>query len=381
MIERAYMIFGGAYARYDAAKDKVDPGYPKAMGAAWPGFAGSGFDQGVDAAVNWTDGQVFFFRGPDYLRYHIAGNFVPGGYPAAIGDRWPGMAEAGFTDGLDAAVNLGTGRAAFFRGDQYLLYDIAADRVADGFPRAIASGWSGMAEAGFGADLDAIVNWGNGKLYAFKGDQYIRYDLARARVDDGYPQSIDQGWPDLGAARGGGAVDAVWTRAEGDAPGLSDAFFSELKAVSARLQCRPEDLLGVMLSESDVSPYAQNPNGKATGLIQFMPATLKGLGWTEGVETFRGLTAEAQLPWVEAYYRSHAGRLTSTGRLYLATYLPAKMGVADEHAALASRGEKNYDQNSGLDMNKDGAISIADLTARVASVQSGPRWQSLVNRL
>lgn len=380
MIQRAYMISVGQYARYDAAADRVDAGYPKAMGAAWTGFGASGFAEGVDAAVNWSGGQVFFFKGGQHIRYHIEGNFVLGGYPASIAGRWPGMAEVGFAENLNAAVNFGDGNVFFFKGASYVRYDVAADRVVDGYPHPIASDWRGLGEAGF-FDIDAVVNWGNGKLYFFKGDQYLRYDLATARADPDYPKSIDGGWPGLAAARGGRPIDAIWTRSDGDGAGLSDAFFVEVKAVASRLECDPVHLLGVMFSESGVQPWAQNPGGRATGLIQFMPSTLKTLGWGDDVEAFRGLAAEDQLPWVEKYYGPYRGRLDNPGRLYLATYLPASMGESDLDAALARRGERNYDQNAGLDMNQDGEISINDLSARVASLQTGARWQALVGRL
>jgi hypothetical protein len=166
--------------------------------------------------------------------------------------------------------------------------------------------------------------------------------------------------------------------------GLSDGFFRELKAISSRLQCDPEDLLAVMLSESDVNPAAQNPHGKATGLIQFMPATLRGLGWTAGPDEFRKLTADEQLPYVERYYRPHTGRLTSSGRLYQATFMPATLKNSDESTVLAgANGPRTqaYTQNKGLDINKDGVITVSDLTARINKVKQRPRWKELAARL
>ena len=56
----------------------------------------------------------------------------------------------------------------------------------EGYPQSISSGWPGV----FENDLDAAVVWPNGKAYFFKGDQYIRYDIAADRADEGYPQSI-----------------------------------------------------------------------------------------------------------------------------------------------------------------------------------------------
>lgn len=165
---------------------------------------------------------------------------------------------------------------------------------------------------------------------------------------------------------------------------LPDSFFRELKAISARLPCDPGDLLAVMVSESGADPAAQNPNGRATGLIQFMPATLQGLGWTSGPDEFRKLSAEQQLPYVERYFRPHRGKLTSPGRLYQATFLPATLSNSDESTILAAPAgprPRVYQSNKGLDVNADGVITVGDLTARINRVKQGRRWQELISRL
>ena len=50
MITKAYFLIGSQYVRYDVASDQVDAGYPKPIGANWPGFSAAGVDTGVDAA-------------------------------------------------------------------------------------------------------------------------------------------------------------------------------------------------------------------------------------------------------------------------------------------------------------------------------------------
>ena len=189
--------------------------------------------------------------------------------------------------------------------------------------------------------------------------------------------------PGLGSP-GPGPPDRPRTPTRKGTSALSDTFFRELKAICQRLQCDPEDLLAVMLSESDVNPAAQNPRGKATGLIQFMPKTLRGLGWTTGPDEFRKLTAEQQLPFVERYYRPHTGRLTSSGRLYQATFMPATLKDSDESTVLAGANGpryKAYAENKGLDVNKDGLITVSDLTARINKVKGRASWKDLADRL
>ena len=43
----------------------------------------------------------------------------------------------------------------------------------------------------------AAVVWPNGKAYFFEGDQYIRYEMAADKADDGYPQPITNSWAGL----------------------------------------------------------------------------------------------------------------------------------------------------------------------------------------
>jgi peptidoglycan hydrolase-like protein with peptidoglycan-binding domain len=171
-----------------------------------------------------------------------------------------------------------------------------------------------------------------------------------------------------------------------DASDLSDAFFVAVKSVSAAIGATPEDLLGVMMSESGVNPWAQNPHGKATGLIQFMPKILVGMGWTAGPDAFKALTAEAQMPYVQRYFAPWKKYgLGSAGRLYQATFLPGTLrnGSAETTVICGVNGPLAwaYKANPGLDMDKDGRITVGDLTARVASVQRGPRWNAILARL
>ena len=115
-----------------------------------------------------------------------------------------------------------------------------------------------------------------------------------------------------------------------------------------------------------------------------MPKTLRGLGWTSGPDEFTKLTAEQQLPYVERYYRPYIGRLTSSGRLYQATFMPATLKNSDESTVLAGANGPRYQayaQNKGLDINKDGVITVSDLTARINKVRERLRWKELAARL
>jgi hypothetical protein len=169
-------------------------------------------------------------------------------------------------------------------------------------------------------------------------------------------------------------------------PGFEKAFLNGCKAIG----CAPRDLLAVMMSESRCSPAAHNPHGDASGLIQFMPDTLRGLGWTQGDQAFRMLSASAQMPYVVAYYRpwaKAAGKWDSIGRLYQATFLPGTLATSknpeDVIAAKGGRLGWAYEANSVFDANGDKVITIQELTdATLRAAQSQwARWCELTNRL
>lgn len=189
---KAYFFRGNKYIRYDIASNRADPGYPKPFNAqTWPGLM---WTDGIDAAVNWGNGKAYFFKGSQYVRYDIAADRVDSGYPQPINDQtWPGLT---WTNGIDAAVNWGNGKAYFFKGNQYIRYDIQHDRVDLGYPKPInAQTWPDMI---WTDGIDDAVMWNNNKVFFFKGNQFIRYDIAADRADPGYPKPIDnRTWPGL----------------------------------------------------------------------------------------------------------------------------------------------------------------------------------------
>jgi hypothetical protein len=149
--------------------------------------------------------------------------------------------------------------------------------------------------------------------------------------------------------------------------GVTGDFATELNRVSSKFNINPADLLAVMRSESGLNPAAfiRAPRtGRApgpTGLIQFMPATARSLGTT--VEELRGMTAAQQMQYVEKYFDSvRLPSGSSAGRLYAYVFLPGRAN----REVLTSQGEAYYDANRGLDMDRDGNITITDLDVRMA---------------
>ncbi len=179
-----------------------------------------------------------------------------------------------------------------------------------------------------------------------------------------------------------------------DIPPNFDRMFPE---ACVEIGCEPIDLLGVMFSESGCQSHAINdgpagaPESKrynAVGLIQFMPATLPNVGWHHGHQAFRHLDACGQLPYVIAYYNAWArtgAPWDSAGRLYQATFVPATMATQRDPAdVLVQRGGRLgwcYSANAAFDADKNGAITIQELTDAIHRNARGPRWEELCTRL
>jgi Hemopexin len=185
---KVYLFNGPQYLRYDVASETTDAGYPRDIAGNWGGFPAD-FAAGVDCGLLWTTGKAYYFKGSKYVRFDLPSDRVDAGYPKAISADWPGL----WATDIDAAVVWPDAKAYFFKGSQFVRYDIAHRRADPGFPAPIAGNWPGM-PAEFAAGIDEAVVWPNGKAYFFKGSQYVSYDIASGRVDDGYPVAISEHW-------------------------------------------------------------------------------------------------------------------------------------------------------------------------------------------
>jgi hypothetical protein len=150
------------------------------------------------------------------------------------------------------------------------------------------------------------------------------------------------------------------------------AFRSALVALAGRLGVDPNHLASAMSFETagTFDPAKRNPRSGATGLIQFTPATARGLGTT--LEALAAMTDVEQLAYVEKYFRSVArgGVWMPVDRLedvYLAIFAPARMGQP-LGAAVYTSPSLNYEQNRELDTDHDGTITVAEATAPVRAI-------------
>ena len=190
-------------------------------------------------------------------------------------------------------------------------------------------------------------------------------------IEQSAPTSYSKNYSDsdTSAPFTGNAQDLknIWHKSH---PHLTDRFYNKVIAVSDRLGCDPNALMAIMNSESGIKANAQNPTSSATGLIQFMPKTAQALGTS--TTALRQMSAEQQLVYVEKCFMMSKkiagfkpGEKISQGQLYALVFLPAYA----KRDVLTVSGHKYYIANKGLDMDKDGKITIQDLNARVEKMK------------
>jgi len=142
-------------------------------------------------------------------------------------------------------------------------------------------------------------------------------------------------------------------------------FINKVKLICQKLLIQPDWLMLVMYAESGLNPQAVNANGGATGLIQFMPSTAKGLGTT--TKELYNMTNVQQLDYVFKYFAPYAGRIKNVHDLYLVTFFPVALGKPETYImqtksltpAIIAKA------NPGIDLNKDLQITVREFKAYV----------------
>ena len=141
----------------------------------------------------------------------------------------------------------------------------------------------------------------------------------------------------------------------------SDGF----RATDARRAISPSvkaELAWIVENESGWNPAARNKYTDASGLIQFMPDTAKGM-FGLSVAEIRGMTRKQQAKLVGDYYSrilKSTGPVNRPGDLYLATFYPAAMSKDDDFIIFPVD-SKGWEQNKGLREPGDGPITAGSV--------------------
>lgn len=187
---------------------------------------------------------------------------------------------------------------------------------------------------------------------------------------------------------------------------LTQSFYTKLNEVSGELGMNPRDLLLVISLESGGNPaaknttYSKNPNFQARGLIQFMPNTLKGMGVSQNAAlNFDKVPAETQLDYVKQYVKAHQSLIggkpfTSAVQYYVANLFPKSLQrwqgddpIANKNVVVVAANAKDpreraaYKANTILDADKDGKITVGDLTTVLMRQEQGANFQSMQSGL
>lgn len=142
-------------------------------------------------------------------------------------------------------------------------------------------------------------------------------------------------------------------------------FITGVEAMAGRLGTRPEYILAVMSFETGgtFNPAIRNGIG-ATGLIQFLTSTARGLGTT--TDALARMSSVGQLRFVEKYFDqpNFRGRLGTLEGLYTAVLSGTARSNPED--VLFTRGTRAYEQNP-LDWNRDGQITAGEAVTPVAA--------------
>ena len=173
----------------------------------------------------------------------------------------------------------------------------------------------------------------------------------------------------------------------------TSAFIAKLIDISAKLGIEPNWLMSIINSETggrfssntvnkqgkDVAGYDesgklvkaageadhadpfQRAKYRATGLIQFMPKTAKGLNTS--TQALYKMSNVEQLDYVYKYFLPAKGKLKSFEDLYLYTFYPNAVGKPDTHIIGSEKGmdyAKLLVKQNPLDFNHDGYLSVGE---------------------
>lgn len=192
---RAYFFKGDLYLRYDMAAGRVDQD-PKPISGFWPGWPTSWAGHRVQGGIVMNSTTAYFFCKGEYLRYDVAADAVLPGYPRPIIGYWPGW-PAAWQDGPDGCVGWLNSTVYFFKGTEYIRYDLNEDRVIGG-PYLTYERWGNWPAHWASGSNGGFIPPGGSSAYLFRGPEYIRYDIASDATVAGFPMSILTtwvGWP------------------------------------------------------------------------------------------------------------------------------------------------------------------------------------------
>ncbi|MDE9545550.1 fucose-binding lectin II [Xenorhabdus bovienii] len=180
MNSNVYLFLNADNTRYNETLKSADIAYPQPISNDWPDLPIE-FQINIDDVIN-LNGYLYFFKGSQYVKFDIAKAKVIDG-PKFIADGWPGLKGTEFESGIDAATEFTTNIVCFFKGSDCIDYTVNSHTIKR---NSISARW-GITEkyTEFSTNLDAAVQRINSRIDLFKGSHYIRFNLKSNAIDAG----------------------------------------------------------------------------------------------------------------------------------------------------------------------------------------------------
>lgn len=132
-------------------------------------------------------------------------------------------------------------------------------------------------------------------------------------------------------------------------------FIKKVFIIADKLDMNPNWILAIMYKECGFDAHAVNSDTNATGLIQFIPSTAKGLGTS--VEEIKKMDAITQLDYVYKYFLPYVKYINTYGDAYCAVFYPKALGKDDDYEL---GGHDVASVNKGVDLNQDDVITVGE---------------------
>ena len=157
-----------------------------------------------------------------------------------------------------------------------------------------------------------------------------------------------------------------------------EVYVYEMLDLERDMGCERGSILRVYQYESANMASAMHPVTKAVGIGQFIPQTLRNLGWTKTPEEFAQLSERDQIPYARRYFAPYRNRMPTLRQVYAAVFLPKYINeCADPDYVLASEGSQVFALNSSFDSNGDHKIQAEELAGAARRACRGSRWNMI----
>ncbi|MCW7763941.1 fucose-binding lectin II [Photorhabdus luminescens] len=121
-----YLFLNENNGRFNDTLHIADKNYPQPISNDWPDLPVE-FHRHIDDVIN-LNGYLYFFKGSQYVKFNIAKAKVTDG-PKFIADGWPGLKGTEFENGIDAAIELTTNSVCFFKGSDCIDYAVNSHTI------------------------------------------------------------------------------------------------------------------------------------------------------------------------------------------------------------------------------------------------------------